>query len=224
MWENSGLSELSGSVGSTRRAVGAAHGGSVRMFGVAATGGRIERRAARRLSSWTRDYLRGVALADLGCAAVGVFMAAQVRSGDNVTSAYQVYGGLDDVTAMVKARNVDTVAVTACAQMDGITLRRIAWDLERLARTCAFRPVCLPSRGLRTTVRPTVAAHPRQSRCCSRGRSLLMAVSAYADTSAINEFRMTIYPKSDGCARSAAPSWSPERSGQPACLNIRENK
>jgi len=31
-----------------------------------------------------------------------------------------------------------------------------------------------------------------------------MAVSAYADTSAINEFRMTIYPKSDGCARPAA--------------------
>ena len=41
------------------------------MFGVAATGGRIERRAVRRLSSWTRDYLRAVALADLGCAELG---------------------------------------------------------------------------------------------------------------------------------------------------------
>ena len=58
------------------------------MFGVAATGGRIERRAARRLSTWTRDYLRQVALADLGCAVVGVFMAAQVRFGSNVTPMY----------------------------------------------------------------------------------------------------------------------------------------
>src|ERR1700749_5071632 len=56
------------------------------MFGVAANGGKIERRAARRLSTWTRDYLRDVALADLGCAVVGVFMAAQVRFGSNVTS------------------------------------------------------------------------------------------------------------------------------------------
>jgi hypothetical protein len=84
MWENSGLSELSGSVSST----GTARGGSVRMFGVAASGGRTERRATWRLSTWTRDYLRRVALADLGCAVVGVFMAAQVRFGSNVTSMY----------------------------------------------------------------------------------------------------------------------------------------
>ena len=58
------------------------------MFGIAATGGRFERRTASRLSTWTRDYLREVALADLGCAVVGVFMAAQIRFGSNVTSTY----------------------------------------------------------------------------------------------------------------------------------------
>src|SRR5690349_19837397 len=58
------------------------------VFGVAATSGGVERRAARRLSSWTRDYLRNVALADLGCAVVGVFIAAQVRFGSNVTPPY----------------------------------------------------------------------------------------------------------------------------------------
>jgi exopolysaccharide biosynthesis polyprenyl glycosylphosphotransferase len=63
-------------------------GGSVRMFGVAATSGRLERRAARRLSSWTRDYLREVALADFACAVVGVFVAAQIRFGSNVTHMY----------------------------------------------------------------------------------------------------------------------------------------
>src|SRR5580704_3053825 len=58
------------------------------MFGIAATSGRFERRTARRVSTWTRDYLREVALADLGCAVVGVFMAAQIRFGSNVTSMY----------------------------------------------------------------------------------------------------------------------------------------
>ena len=58
------------------------------MFGIAATSGRFERRTARRLSTWTRDYLREVALADLGCAVLGVFVAAQIRFGNNVTSTY----------------------------------------------------------------------------------------------------------------------------------------
>lgn len=44
--------------------------------------------AARRLSSWTRDYLRKAALADFGCAILGVFVAAQLRFGNDVTGAY----------------------------------------------------------------------------------------------------------------------------------------
>ena len=58
------------------------------MFGIATRSGRFERRTARRLSTWTRDYLREVALADLGCAVAGVFVAAQIRFGRNVTSPY----------------------------------------------------------------------------------------------------------------------------------------
>ncbi len=58
------------------------------MFGIATTSGRFERRTARRLSTWTRDYLREVALADLGCAVLGVFVAAQIRFGSKVTSPY----------------------------------------------------------------------------------------------------------------------------------------
>lgn len=75
-------------MGSAKRKLGAAHGGSVRMFSVAATDGKIERQVPRRLSSWTRDYLRAVALADLACAVIGVFIAAQVRFGSNVTATY----------------------------------------------------------------------------------------------------------------------------------------
>ena len=275
---------------------GAVHGGSVRMFGVAATSGKIERRAPRRLSSWTKGYLRGVALADLGCAVLGVFTAAQARFGSNVTSMYlalslampvlwlvalwlagaydtrfigtgsdeyrkvlnagvsltaavaifsyainlelsrayvvialpsitvfdlvarfamrkrlhrhrmrgdrlhnvvavghelavadlvtelgrdsyhgltvvgacvvrpgeldelagvPVYGGLDDITAAVKAFGADTVAVTACPEMDGIRLRQLAWELEKTATDLCVSPALLDVAGPRTTIRPT---------------------------------------------------------------------
>jgi hypothetical protein len=60
----------------------------VRIFGVAATSVRLEGRAARRLSTWTRVYLRDAAIADLGCALAGVFMAAQLRFGSNVIPMY----------------------------------------------------------------------------------------------------------------------------------------
>jgi exopolysaccharide biosynthesis polyprenyl glycosylphosphotransferase len=46
------------------------------------------RRAARRQSAWTRDYLRRAAFADLGCAALGAFAAAQIRFGTTVMSLY----------------------------------------------------------------------------------------------------------------------------------------
>ena len=49
------------------------------MFGIAAISGRFARGTARRLSTWTRDYLRDAALADLGCVVLGVFVAAQIR-------------------------------------------------------------------------------------------------------------------------------------------------
>ena len=266
------------------------------MFGVAATGGRIERRAGKHPSSWTRDYLREVALADLGCAVVGVFMAAQVRFGSNVTPIYlglslalpvlwiaalwlagaydvrfigtgsdeyrkvlnagvsltaavaifsytvnlelsrayvvialpsvtvfdllarfamrkrlharrmrgqclhnvvavghelavaalvtelgrdkyhgltvvgacvvrpgecdevvgvPVYGGLDDITAAVKAFDADTVAVTTCPEMDGIRLRSLAWELEKTGTDLCVSPALLDVAGPRTTIRPT---------------------------------------------------------------------
>src|SRR5450631_3178695 len=47
-------------------------------------------RTARRPSIWTRDYVRRVAVADLGCAVLGVFAAAQLRFGDNVTPTYLI--------------------------------------------------------------------------------------------------------------------------------------
>src|SRR5690349_18204547 len=298
------------------------------MFGVAASGGKIERRAARRLSNWTRDYLRQVALADLGCAVVGVFIAAQVRFGSNVTAMYlglslalpvlwvaalwlagaydvrfigtgsdefrkvlnagvgltaavaifsytinlelsrayvvialpgltvldmlarfalrkrlvrrrmhgksmhrvvavghelavadlvtelgrdryhglnvmgacvvqpgeldelagvPVYGGLDDITDAVKAFGADTVAVTACPEMNGIRLRGLAWELEKTGTDLCVSPALLDVAGPRTTIRPTA------------GLTLL-----HVDHPQLTGIRLVIKDLFDRCAAAAA--------------------
>ena len=298
------------------------------MVGVAETGDVVERRAARRLSTWSRDYLREVALADLACGVVGVFAAAQLRFGSNVTSMYlalslalpvlwvaalwlagaydvryigtgsdefrkvlnagigltaavaifsyainlelsrayvvialpgltvldmlarfalrkrlvrqrmhgkcmhsvvavghelavadlvtelgrdgyhglnvvgacvvqpgelddlagvPVYGGLDDITAAVKAFNADTVAVTACPEMDGIRLRSLAWELEKTGTDLCVSPALLDVAGPRTTVRPTA------------GLTLL-----HVDHPQLSGFRLVFKGMFDRCAAGAA--------------------
>ena len=298
------------------------------MFGVAATGGRIERRAPRRPSTWSRDYLRRVALADFGCAVVGVFTAAQLRFGSNVTDMYlalsltlpvlwiaalwlagaydvrfigtgsdeyrkvlnagvsltaavaifsyainlelsrayvvialpsvtlfdllarfairkrlhrqrmrgkclhnvvavghelavadlvtelgrdwyhgltvvgacvirpgecdevvgvPVYGGLDDITAAVKAFGADTVAITACPEMDGVRLRSLAWELEKTGTDLCVSPALLDVAGPRTTIRPTA------------GLTLL-----HVDHPQLSGFRLVLKGMFDRCAAAAA--------------------
>jgi exopolysaccharide biosynthesis polyprenyl glycosylphosphotransferase len=58
------------------------------MSGVAIAYDRYHRHAVRRLSTWEKDYLRIAALADFGCAIVGVLAAVQLRFGDNVPRSY----------------------------------------------------------------------------------------------------------------------------------------
>jgi len=298
------------------------------MFGVAETGDRVEPRAARRLSTWSRDYLREVALADLACGVVGVFIAAQLRFGSNVTPMYlalslalpvlwvaalwlagaydvrfigtgsdefrkvlnagigltaavtifsyainlelsrayvvialpsltvfdmlarfalrkrlvrrrmhgkcmhsvvavghelavadlvtelgrdgyhglnvvgacvvqpgeldelagvPVYGGLDDITTAVKAFNADTVAVTACPEMDGTRLRRLPWELEKTGTDLCVSPALLDVAGPRTTVRPTA------------GLTLL-----HVDHPQLSGFRLVFKGLFDRCAAGAA--------------------
>ena len=298
------------------------------MVGVAETGDMVERRAARRLSTWSRDYLREVALADLACGVVGVFIAAQLRFGSNVTSMYlalslalpvlwvaalwlagaydvrfigtgsdefrkvlnagigltaavaifsyainlelsrayvvialpsltlfdmlarfalrkrlvrrrmhgksmhrvvavghelavadlvtelgrdryhglnvmgacvvqpgeldelagvPVYGGLDDITAAVKAFGADTVAVTACPEMNGIRLRGLAWELEKTGTDLCVSPALLDVAGPRTTIRPTA------------GLTLL-----HVDHPQLTGIRLVIKDLFDRCAAAAA--------------------
>ncbi len=66
-----------------------------------------------------------------------------------------VYGGLHDVTAAVQAFGADTVTVLACPEMDGFTLRSLAWELEKTRTDLCVSPALLDVAGPRTTIRPT---------------------------------------------------------------------
>ena len=298
------------------------------MFGIAVTRSRYDRQASRRPSAWTRDYLRKAAVADFGCAIVGVFIAAQIRFGNDVTSTYAalslalpvlwiaalwlaggydvrfigtgsdefrkvlnagvgltaavalvsyavnldlsrgyvvialpsvtlfdliarygirkrlhklrasgqcmdsvvavghelavadliselrrdryhgltvvgacvvrpgecdevadvpIYGGLNDVTAAVKAFGADTVAVLACPEMDGIRLRSLAWELEKSGTDLCVSPALLDVAGPRTTIRQTA------------GLTLL-----HVDHPQLNGFRLVAKGLFDRCAAAAA--------------------
>ena len=58
------------------------------MSGFAVARGRYDPQVARRVSGWERYYLRRAALADFACAIMGVFAAAQLRFGNDVTGTY----------------------------------------------------------------------------------------------------------------------------------------
>jgi exopolysaccharide biosynthesis polyprenyl glycosylphosphotransferase len=298
------------------------------VFGIAAERGRYERQAVRRQSVWLRDYLRKAAVADLSCAVIGVFAAAQLRFGNDITGTYlalsltlpvlwiaaiwlaggydvrfigtgpeefrkvlivgvsltaavaifsyainlelsrgyvvialpsvtlfdllarysirkrlhrrrasgqcllnvvavghelavanlvtelhrdhyhgltvvgacvarpgecdevvgvPVYGGLDDITAAVKAFGADTVAVLSCPEMDGVRLRGLAWELEKTGTDLCVSPALLDVAGPRTTVRATA------------GLTLL-----HVDHPQLNGARLVLKGLFDRCAAAAA--------------------
>lgn len=66
-----------------------------------------------------------------------------------------VLGGLDDIALAVKRCAADTVAVTACPEIDAVRLRGIAWELEKTGTDLCVAPSLLDVAGPRTTVRPT---------------------------------------------------------------------
>ena len=103
-----------------------------------------------------------------------------------------VYGGLDHVTEAVKAFDVDTVAVLACPEIDGIRLRNLAWELEKTSTDLYVSPALLDVAGPRTTIRPTAGLtllhvdHPRLDgpwlllkglfdRCMAAGALIMLA-------------------------------------------------
>ena len=98
-----------------------------------------------------------------------------------------IYGGLDDITAAVKAFEADTVAVTACPEMDGRRLRSLAWELEKTGTDLCVSPALLDVAGPRTTIRPTA------------GLTLL-----HVDHPQLGGFRQVLKSLFDRCAAAVA--------------------
>nr|MBA3523981.1 exopolysaccharide biosynthesis polyprenyl glycosylphosphotransferase [Geodermatophilaceae bacterium] len=65
-----------------------------------------------------------------------------------------VLGGFDDAARAVAESGADTVAVLACPELDGIALRRLAWQLEKSGTDLVVAPALIDAAGSRTTIRP----------------------------------------------------------------------
>ena len=65
-----------------------------------------------------------------------------------------VHGNLNDVALAVSQSGADTVAVLGCPEMDGIRLRRLAWELEKTGTDLCVAPALMDVAGPRTTIRP----------------------------------------------------------------------
>ncbi|MBO0821930.1 MAG: sugar transferase, partial [Nocardiopsaceae bacterium] len=88
-------------------------------------------------------------------------------AGRSEVAGVPVVGGLDDVASAVRWCAADTVAVTACPEIDAAKLRGLAWELEKTGTGLCVAPSLLDVAGPRTTVRPTAGLtllhvdHPR---------------------------------------------------------------
>ncbi len=65
-----------------------------------------------------------------------------------------VLGGLDEVADVVKRYEVDTVAVLPCPELDGVTLRRLGWALEKTDAELLLAPAVTEVVGTRVAIRP----------------------------------------------------------------------
>lgn len=65
-----------------------------------------------------------------------------------------VYGTFDDVAGAVDQADADTVVVLSCPELDGATLRRLAWRLERDEVDLIVASALVDVAGARTTIRP----------------------------------------------------------------------
>jgi exopolysaccharide biosynthesis polyprenyl glycosylphosphotransferase len=74
-------------------------------------------------------------------------------------AAVPVCGGLERIQTAVSDLSADTVAVLACPELNGVRLRKLAWQLEKTGTDLCVAPAVLDVAGPRTTIRP-VAGMP----------------------------------------------------------------
>jgi exopolysaccharide biosynthesis polyprenyl glycosylphosphotransferase len=87
-----------------------------------------------------------------GLSVVAVCLAGTGGSGDSLQG-IPVHGGLADVMPAVRQSDADTVAVLACPEMNGVELRKLAWELEKTDTDLCLAPALLDVAGPRTSIR-----------------------------------------------------------------------
>jgi exopolysaccharide biosynthesis polyprenyl glycosylphosphotransferase len=65
-----------------------------------------------------------------------------------------VYGSFEDVATAVERADADTVVVLSCPELDGASVRRLAWRLERDEVDLVVASALVDVAGARTTIRP----------------------------------------------------------------------
>ena len=134
-----------------------------------------ERGVADLVTELGRDRYHGMRV-------VGVCIAEPSDRRD--VAGVPVFGGLDDVASAVRRCAADTVAVTACPEIDAVRLRGLAWELEKTGTDLCVAPSLLDVAGPRTTVRPTAGLtllhvdHPQLSGARQAVKSLFDRVMA----------------------------------------------
>jgi exopolysaccharide biosynthesis polyprenyl glycosylphosphotransferase len=88
-----------------------------------------------------------------GLTVVGVCLAGNREPYDASLQDVPVHGGLADVMRAVRQSDADTVAVLACPEMNGVELRKLAWELEKTDTDLCLAPALLDVAGPRTSIR-----------------------------------------------------------------------
>ncbi|SDC39180.1 exopolysaccharide biosynthesis polyprenyl glycosylphosphotransferase [Geodermatophilus telluris] len=89
-----------------------------------------------------------------GLKVVGCCLPTGSARGADAFNGLPVLGGLDQVAAVVREYQVDTVAVLPCPELDGAALRRLGWDLEDTPAELLLAPAVTEIVGPRVRIRP----------------------------------------------------------------------
>jgi len=92
-----------------------------------------------------------------GLSVVATCLAGQADPASDVdkVAGVPVFGNVHQVTDAVRRSGADAVAVLSCPEIDAITLRQLAWELEKTGTDLVVAPALLDVAGPRMTVRPT---------------------------------------------------------------------
>jgi exopolysaccharide biosynthesis polyprenyl glycosylphosphotransferase len=92
-----------------------------------------------------------------GMEVIGVCLPSAFCVGDDAIDEIEdvpVLGDFGEAALVVDAIGADTVAVLACPEMDGVALRRLAWQLEKNDIDLVVAPALMDVAGPRTSIRP----------------------------------------------------------------------